>query len=90
LRCISIVRSIYFKIFAASFLITFLSHETGSLLKHQCSFFIITGYEVRLILTDGSVGVHLFYSMIWLTCFCDFGTCPYHCFLSGFTHISLS
>ena len=51
--CISIVRSLYFKIFSASFLITFLSPEIA------CSFFIITDYNVWFVVGDSSVSLHL-------------------------------
>jgi len=37
-RCISIVRSLYFRIFSASFLITFLSPEIATLLTYMFSF----------------------------------------------------
>ena len=38
MRCIHIVRSLYFRIFSASFLITFLSPEIASLLTYMFSF----------------------------------------------------
>jgi hypothetical protein len=56
MRWISIMRSLYFRIFSASFFITFL-----------CSFFIIPDYDVWFIVGDGSVGLHLL--IAHLTCF---------------------
>jgi hypothetical protein len=38
MRCISIVRSLYFKIFSASFLITFLSPEIATSIYMQVPF----------------------------------------------------
>ena len=49
--CITIVKLLYFRIFSASFFITFLSPETS---VNMCSYFIITDYDDRLIFRDCS------------------------------------
>ena len=91
IRCISFSSSLSFKIFLASFLTTFLS--ICSVYQQTCSFFIITDYDVRFIVTDGSVGLHLLISqygdLISITCFHDFGTWSFQCSVSDCTHISL-
>ena len=53
-----VVRSLYFRIFLVSFLITFLSPEIATSMNTHVVFFIITDYDVRLIVMDGSVGLH--------------------------------
>jgi hypothetical protein len=40
-------------------------------LQHTCSFFIITDYNVRIIVRRGSVGFELVDSIIWLPYLCD-------------------
>ena len=57
-RCISVVRSLYFRIFLASFLVTFLSPEFATSINIHVPFFIITEQYVRLIVRLGSVGFH--------------------------------
>ena len=44
------MRSLYFKIFSASFLITFLPPGIATSINKHVPFFIITGYNVRLLL----------------------------------------
>ena len=51
MRCISIVRSLYFSIFSAPFCITFISPEIASPINIHF-FFIITDYDVRFIVSD--------------------------------------
>jgi hypothetical protein len=58
MRCISITRSYYIKIFSDSILITFLSPEIAISINIHVPFFIITDYDVRFIVSDG-VGLHL-------------------------------
>jgi len=54
IHCIYIVRSLYFKIFSYSFLITFISPEIAGHLP-QSSIFIFAHYDVQFIVRDGSV-----------------------------------
>ena len=61
MRWISTVRFLYFRLFSASFLITFLSWICNTY-KHTCSFFTITDYDVRFIVSNGSVSLHLLIS----------------------------
>ena len=53
-----VVRSFYFIIFLASFLITYLSPEIAASID-MLFFFSITYHDVQFILMDGSVGLHL-------------------------------
>jgi len=57
MRCISIVRPLYFRSFSASFLITYLSLKLH--LLTYIFLFITTRYDVKLIVRDGSVSLHL-------------------------------
>jgi hypothetical protein len=54
IRCISTARSLYFKIFSASFLMTFLSHKLQYLLTDMFSF-INTECRVWFIVMDAAV-----------------------------------
>ena len=71
-RCISVVRTLYFKIFSASFLSPFLSPHIATS-TYTRSFFIITNYDVRFIVRNGSVGLHSFLppytNLTFSTCF---------------------
>jgi len=70
MRCISIVRSLYFKIFSASFLITFLSREIATSINIHVPFSlsrIIT--SVLLLEIVLSVCTCWFHNMVTLTCF---------------------
>jgi hypothetical protein len=49
---------LYSKIFSVSLFITFLSPETAPSINIHVPFFIITDYDVRLIVRDGSEGLH--------------------------------
>ena len=58
MRCISVGRTLYLKIFSVSLLITFLSPEIATSINIHVPFFIITDDDVRLIVRDGSEGLH--------------------------------
>jgi hypothetical protein len=58
MRCIYIVRSLYFRIFSASFFNTFLFPETATMLAHTFPF-VITDYDVRFTVRDISAGLRL-------------------------------
>ena len=89
----SIVRSLYFKIFSASFLIKFLSPviaTSSNIHVHfSLSWIIMSGLLLGIVL---SVCTCWFHNMVtlppWLVS-TDLGTCSYHCFLSNFTPVSL-
>jgi hypothetical protein len=55
MRCISIVRSSYFKIFSASYLITFLSPEIATSINMQVPFslsqIIMSGFLLGIVLS---------------------------------------
>ena len=85
MRCISVVRSLYFKIFSASFLITFLSPEISTSINIHVPFSLS-----QIIMSDLLLGIVLlvcicrFHKMVTLSpCLVstDFGTCSYHCLL---------
>ena len=57
-RFISIVRFWYFRFFSASTLITYVSWNSNRY-QYTCSSFITTDYDVRCIVSNGSVGLHL-------------------------------
>jgi len=93
MRCISIVRSLYFRIFSASFLITFLSPEIASSINIHVLFslsrIIMFGLLLGMVL---SVWTCWFHSMVTLPPWpvsTDFGTCAYQCFLANCTPVSL-
>jgi hypothetical protein len=55
MRCISIIRSPYFRIFSASFFITFLSPGIATSISRHVTFSLS-----RIMMSgDGSVGLHL-------------------------------
>ena len=93
IRCISIVGSSYFKIFSASFLITFLSPEIATSINIHVPFslsrFVTSGLLLGMVL---SVCTCWFHNMVtlppWLVS-TDFGTCSYQCFLSSCTPFTL-
>ena len=92
--CISILRSLYFRIFSASFLITFLSPEIATSINIHDPFslskIIMSGLLFGIVL---SVCTCWFQNMVtlppWLVS-TDFGTCSYQCFLSNCTPVSSS
>jgi len=57
-RCISIMRSLHFKIFSASFVITFLSPGIATCIDMHIPFFIITDYGNRFIVGSSTVDLH--------------------------------
>jgi hypothetical protein len=59
MRCISIVSSLYYKIFSACLLITILPPEVRMSLNRHSPFFIITDYDVRFIVRVDYVTFHL-------------------------------
>ena len=93
MRCISIVRYLYFRVFSASFLITFLSPEIATSTNIHVPFSLS-----RIIMSGLLLGIFLsvctcwFHNMVtfppWLVC-TDFGTCSYQCLLSNCTPVSL-
>jgi len=83
----------YFRIFSASFLITFLSPEIAASINIHVLFslsrIIMSGLLLRMVL---SVWTCWFHSMVTLPPWpvsTDFGTCSYQCFLSSCTPVSL-
>jgi len=82
---ISVIRSLYFRIFSPSFLITFLSCEIAASINIHVPF-VVMDYDVQFIVRDGSVWwpctswfhiVVTLHSWLVLT---DFGTWPYQWF----------
>ena len=74
MRCISVVRSLCFRIFSAAFLITLQAPEIGTSVS---SLFIVTVCAVRLTVSGGSVGVQVMIPssggyLTLMTCFCWF------------------
>lgn len=89
---------IYFlKVFCASLLIKFLTPEIAISLKRHRPFFIITEYDVRFIVREGSVSFHFLvsqyvnFTFITLLVAVDFGTQErsQYCPLSNFIQIAL-
>ena len=72
MRSITSVRSLYFKVISVSFPITLFSSEIPAPIN-TCFFFIITVYDVRFIVVDGSVGSHFLFPKYgyptFMTCF---------------------
>ena len=58
MRCISIVRSLYFRIFSASFLITLLSLAIATSINVHVSF-SLSDYNVWFVVGDSSVSLYL-------------------------------
>jgi len=94
MHCIYIVRSLCFKIFSASFLITFLSPGIALSINMHVPFslsrIIMSGLLLGIVL---SVCTCCFHSIVTLPPWVvttEFGTCSYQCFLSSCTHISLN
>ena len=56
--CVSIVRSLCFRIFSSSFFITFLSPETARSNRIHVPVCLIMDYGIRFIVMDGSVCIH--------------------------------
>ena len=58
MRCIAKVRSSYFRIVSVSFLITFLWPVFATSLNIYVRIYMITDYDVRITIRDGSLGLH--------------------------------
>jgi len=84
MRCISVVRSIYFTIFSASLLITFWSPEIATSIDINVPFSLSRIMSSLLLGIVLSVYTCWFQNMItlppWLVS-TDFGTCSYQCFV---------
>ena len=90
LRCISVIRSLCFRIFLAAFLITLQAPEIGTSVNSR---FIITVCAVRLTVSGGSVGVQVMIPssagyLTLMTCFADFVTCWFDRSLCNCTPVS--
>jgi len=76
MRCISVVRSLYFRIFSASFLNHISVPWDCNVYWHTCSLFIITDYDVWFVVGDSSVSLYMLIPqygyLASLTCFCWF------------------
>ena len=92
-RFISIVRSLYFKIFSASFLITFLSPGIAISINIYFPFslsrVIMSGLLLGLVLPVCTCWFHSIVTLPPWIVTADFGTCSYQWFLSSCTPISL-
>ena len=81
MHCISVVRSLYFKIFSASFLITFLSPEiTASINMHvpfSLSRIIMSGLLLGIVLSFCTCWFHSIVTLLPWFVTADFGTCSY-------------
>ena len=68
--CVSIVRSLCFRIESSSFFITFLYPETARSKRIHVTICLITDYFIRFIVIDGSVYLHCsFHNMFTLPSF---------------------
>ena len=89
MRSISIVRSLYFRIFSVSFLITFLSPEIATSINIHVPFplsrIIMSGLLLGIVLSVCTCWFHKW--LPWLVS-TDFDTCSYQCFLSNCTPVS--
>ena len=91
MRCVSIVRSLYFRIFSASFLITFLSPEIATSMNIHATFslsrIVMSGLLLGIVLSVCTCWFHNMITLpLWLVS-TDFGTCSYQCFLSNCTPV---
>jgi hypothetical protein len=93
MRCISIVRSLYFKIFSASFLITFLSPEVATSIHMHVPFslsrIVMSGLLLGIVLSGCTCWFQSVVTLHPWFVTTEFGTCSYQCFLSSCTPISL-
>jgi len=89
---ISIVRSLCFKIFSVSFLITFLSPEIATSINMDVPFslsrIIMSGLLLGIVLSVCTCWYHSIVTLLPWFVTTDFGTCSYQCFLSSYTPIS--
>jgi hypothetical protein len=83
MRCISIVSSLYFRIFSASFFNHISVPRNRNVYQHTCSLFIITNYNVWFVVRNCSVSLNFVDSTTWL---------PYHLglFLLILVHVRTS
>ena len=84
MRCIYIVRCLYFRVFLASFLITFLSPEIAT----SINIYVPLSLS-RIIMSGLLLGIVLSVCTCWFHKPCllvstDFGTCSYQWFLSNY------
>jgi len=90
--CISIVRSLYFTIFSASFLIPFLSPQIATCINIHVPFSlsrIMSGLLLGIVLSHCTCWFHNMLTLPpWLVS-TDFGTFSYQCFLSNCAPVSL-
>ena len=93
MRCISIVRPLYFKIFSASFLIIFLSPGIATSINIHVPFslsrIIMSGLLLAIVLSVCTCWFHNVVTFPSSLVSTYFGTCSYHCFLSSCTPVSL-
>ena len=82
--CISLVRSLYFRIFLVSFLITFLSCEITTL-----SWIVMSDWLLGMALSVCHCWFHYIITFPPRLVSTDFGMCWYQCLLSNFTPITL-
>ena len=91
--CISVVRSLYFKIFSASFLITFLSPDIATSINihvlASLSRIIMSGLLLGMVLSVCTCWFHNMVTLPPLLVSADFGTCSYQFFWSSCTPVSL-
>ena len=91
--CISVVRSLYFRIFSASFLITFLSPEiAASINMHvtfSSSYIMMSSLLLRMVLSVSTCWLHNIKTLPSGLVSANFGTCTYPCSLSIFTPVSM-
>jgi len=84
IRCISIVRSLYFKILLASFLITCLSPEIATSINMHVPFswsrIIKSGFLMGIVLSVYTCWFHCIVTLPPWFVTTDFGTCSYQCF----------
>ena len=93
-RWISVMRSLYFKIFSASFLIKFLSPGTATSISMHIpwlfSWIMMYGLLLGIVLSDSTCCFHNMVTLpSWLAS-TDFGTWSCRCLLSNFTPFFLA
>ena len=93
MRCIAIVRSLYFRIFSASFLITFLSPEIATSINTHVPFtlprIIMSGLLFGIVLSVCTCWFHNMVTLLPCLVSTNLGTCSYWCFLSNCNPVSL-
>jgi len=93
MRWISVRSSIYFNIFSAPCLITFLSPQIAAAINLHVLFLfsliMMAGLMLERVLSVRTCWFHNLVTLILLHVSTDFGTCSYQCSISNFTPISL-